>query len=85
MSESEEKNNWDRERIEEIVDLIDSEVVRLETVDKLVELLGSVRAEAVGWTWTVACNHHDRGMDPRNYEVPQLLEEANADLNPNKE
>lgn len=89
MSES-KQNSWDRERIREAILNLEITVGPLETTERdeivhqLVELLGSVRAEAIGWTWTEACSQHDRGMDPRNFEVPKLLEMANADLNPER-
>lgn len=53
--------------------------------EKMVELLGSVRAEAVGWTWTHARNQRDRGMDHHRQPMPELLKMAAADLNPERD
>jgi hypothetical protein len=83
---------WDEERAWQIIDTAFEEIKagRTGPADKfqcakdLVDLLGSVRAEAIGWTWTEARSQHDRGMDPRNFEVPKLLEMSNADLNPER-
>lgn len=92
MSESRE-SSWDRERVttilhEEIGDEFYIDHGPLgpgHAVEKLVELLGSVRAEAIGWTWTEACSQHDRGLDPRRFEMPLLLDKAKADLNPERD
>lgn len=56
-----------------------------DAIEAVVELLGSVRAEAIGWTWTEACSMHDKGLDPRTFEVPILMDRASADLNPDRE
>ena len=93
MSES-KKSSWDRERVttilhEEIGDpfYIDHgpEGDAGHATDKLTELLGSVRAEAIGWAWTEACSQHDKGLDPKRFEVPLLMDKANADLNPERD
>ena len=85
MTES-KPNSWDRERIALILlDAIEVDDNIGQAIEKLTELLGSVRAEAVGWAWTEACSQHDRGMDPRLMPIPELLEKSNADLNPIRE
>lgn len=78
---------YDRERLIEIVHEVvygdRPDMYRVEKCyDQLEELLGSVRAEAVGHTWTEACSQYDKGMDPRLFEMPLLLKKAIADLNP---
>ena len=84
------KITWDRERVADIVNamLDDPDPIGIypttRCFDKLTELLGSVRAEAIGWTWTEACSQYDRGMDPRRFEMPLLLTKATADLNPER-
>lgn len=92
MSES-EKSSWDRERVttilhEEIGDeyyITHGPVEAGHATEKLTELLGSVRAEAIGWVWSEACSQHARGLDPRKFEVPLLMDKANADLNPERD
>ena len=39
-----------------------------------------VRMEAIGWTYAYACLALDRGDDPRTIEVPQIVEDAKANL-----
>jgi hypothetical protein len=83
---------WDEERAWKIINTAFEEITagKRGSVDEfscakdLVELLGSVRAETIGWTWTEACSQHDRGMDVRRQEIPALLEKARADLNPER-
>ena len=36
--------------------------------------------EAIGWTWSQACNLLDSNIDPRNYEIPQLLDDYHRDF-----
>lgn len=92
MSES-EKSSWDRERVNELViqagkdaNLSPLKIVALVPLaEKVVELLGSVRAEAIKWTWSEACSQHDKGLDPKRFKVPLLMDKANADLNPDRE
>ena len=85
---------WDEERVKEVINQAFEDILHQDgpkmtsefsSFKKMVELLGSVRAETIGWTWVEACNQHDRGMDPRFYEVPKLLEKAKADLNPERD
>lgn len=91
MSES-NMSSWDRERIRTVLteafaspgDNGYQDSVG-QALSKLTDLLGSVRAEAIGWTWTEACSQYDRGMDPRRSQIPELLERASADLNPERE
>lgn len=35
---------------------------------------------AIGWTWAEACNFLDRGIDPRQVEVPVVMDHAKRDL-----
>ena len=82
---------FDRERVVEIIDKMLDDARRRgiyqtdECINELEKLLGGVRMEAVGYTWTEACSQYDRGMDPRNYTIPLLMEKAEADLNPERE
>jgi hypothetical protein len=92
MSES-EKNSWDRERVTELIiqagkdaNLTPLDIAGLVPLaGKMVELLGSVRVEAIGWVWSEACSQHAKGLDPRKFEVPLLMDRANADLNPERD
>jgi hypothetical protein len=82
---------WDRERVTTILDKMLDNARRKgiyqmeECTDELEKLVGDVRAEAVAHTWTEACSQYDRGMDPRNYTVPQLVERVKGDLNPERD
>ncbi len=71
----------DRYRINMI---IDGSLNDEECADELEKLLSGVRSDAIKHTWTEACSQYDKGMDPRNFEVPLLLEKAIADLNPER-
>ena len=85
---SSKKSSWDRERIDETwVEHIDDHWVdgREQFTQAMVELLGSVREEAIDWTWTHACNQRDRGMDHHKQPIPELLAMAAADLNPERD
>ena len=81
----------DRERVVKIIDKMLDDARRRgiyqtdECIDELEKLIAEVRTEAVGYTWTEACSQYDRGMDPRNFTVPLLMEKADADLNPEKD
>jgi len=85
------ESTYDRERVVAIVNemLDDPNPIGIypttKCFDKLQELLGSVRAQAVEWAWTEACSQHDKGLDPRRFEIPLLLTKATADLNPERE
>lgn len=35
---------------------------------------------ALGWAWAEACTQLDRGDDPRQWEVPELLERMLKEL-----
>ena len=86
MSES-DKSSWDRERIGKILDESIGKDLKIDVAQahaQLVELLGSVRREAVDWAWTEARSQHAKGLDPRKFEVPLLMDKANADLNPER-
>ena len=82
---------WDRERVTTILDKMLDNARRKgiyqmeECTDELEKLVGDVRAEAVAHTWTEACSQYDRGMDPRNYTIPQLVERVKGDLNPERD
>jgi hypothetical protein len=82
---------WDRERVTKIIDKMLDDARRRgiyqtdECINELENLLGEVRNEAMGYTWTEACSQYDKGMDPRNFTIPTLIAKANADLNPEKE
>ena len=92
MTES-TKSNWDRKRIETLLHEEIGDPYYIDhgpegdghAIDKLVELLGSVRAEAIEWAWTHARNQHARGMNHHKQPIPELLKLANADLNPERE
>ena len=82
---------WDRERVVTIIDKMLDDARRRgiyqtdECINELEKLIGDVRSEAVAHTWTTACSQYDRGMDPRNATIPQLVAQAAADLNPERE
>lgn len=84
---------WDEERTWRIINTAFEEITSGQTghvsefscAKDLVELIAEVRAEAIGWTWTEACAQHDRGLDPRRFEIPLLLDKAKADLNPERD
>ena len=71
----------DRYRINMI---IDGSLNDEECADELEQLLRDVRTDAVNHTWTEACSQYDKGMNPKNFEVPLLIEKALADLNPER-
>jgi hypothetical protein len=84
---------WDEERAKEIVDQcfdeilhskIPMHVTEFDSFKKMVEFLGSVRNEAIGWTWTEACSQYSKGLNPGKSSVPELVEKAQADLNPER-
>lgn len=82
---------YDRERIEAIIQkMLDSAhkagiYQTDECHEKLEKLLGEVRDEAVAYTWTEACSHYDRGMDPRNVTIPFLVDRVKGELNPERD
>ena len=82
---------YDRERVVTIIDRMLEDAKRRgiyqtdECIEDLEKLLGDVRKEAVAHTWTEACSHYDRGMDPRNITIPLLVEKVIAELNPDRE
>lgn len=71
---------WDRERIVEII----SDEGWANEVDDLEKLIEGVRAEAIGWCWTEACSQYDKGLDVRHQIMPDLLDKALLDLNPER-
>ncbi len=85
------KITYDRERVANIVNamLEDPNPIGIYSTtkcfDKLEALLGGVRSEAIGWTWTEARLQYSKGLDPHRSEIPKLLERALADLNPERE
>lgn len=36
---------------------------------------------ALGWAWSKACSMLDEGKDPREYEIPKLIEEFKEMVN----
>lgn len=82
---------YDRERINTIINKMLDNARRKgiyqtdECTDELEKLVGDVRAESIQYTWTEACSQYDRGMDPRNFTTPLLVEKARNDLNPERE
>ncbi len=82
---------YDQERVTKILDKMLDDARRRgiyqteECIKELTALLKEVRHEAMGYTWTEACSQYDRGMDPRNYTIPLLIEKANEDLNPKRD
>lgn len=73
---------WDRERLLEIVCVNEDWG---DGADAICELIAGVRAEAIGWTWTEACSQYDKGLDVRHQIMPDLLDRAVLDLNPERE
>jgi len=73
---------WDRERILKALEVYDAEA--MQGVDALYELVTGVRAEAIGWCWVEACNQYSRGMNPGDQNIPELLDKALLDLNPER-
>lgn len=71
----------DRYRINMI---IDGSINDEECADELEQLLSDVRSDAVRHTWTEACSQYDKGMDPKHFDIPLLVEKATADLNPER-
>jgi len=71
---------WDRERIVEIV----SDEGWANEVDDLEKLIEGVRAEAIGWCWVEACSQYSKGMNPGDQLMPELLDKALLDLNPER-
>jgi hypothetical protein len=82
---------YDRERVVKIIDRMLDDARRRgiyqtdECINELEKLVGDVRSEAISYTWTEACSHYDRGMDPRNVSIPQLVEKTREDLNPKRD
>ncbi len=82
---------YDQERITKILDKMLDDARRRgiyqtdECIKSLDELIGEVRKEAIAYTWTEACSQYDRGMDPRNYTIPLLIDKASEALNPKRE
>jgi len=82
---------YDRERIIKIIDKMLDDARRRgiyqtdECINELEKLVGDVRAEAISHTWTEACSAYNRGLDPRNVTIPQLVLKASEDLNPKRE
>ena len=48
--------------------------------NELERYVEGVRGEAIGWAHANACIDLDNGKDPRQKEVPELLERAMVDL-----
>lgn len=49
-------------------------------LDKLETLAHDRRIEAIGWTHADDCVDLDKGNDPREKELPEMLNRANRDL-----
>ena len=83
--------SYDRERVVAIVQKMLDGAHRAgiyqpdECLNELEKLVGNVRKEAVAHTWTEACSHYDRGMDPRNVTIPMLVSRVIAELNPERD
>ncbi len=84
---------WDKERLVEIVVGVgkDENFTPLQiatygtaVVDKLEKLIEGVRAEAIGWTWVEACSQYNKGLNPGDQLMPNLLAHADLDLNPER-
>ncbi len=84
---------WDKERLTEIVVQAGKEggmspihISALGTalVEPMEKLIDGVRAEAIGWCWVEACNQYSRGMNPGDQNMPELLDKALLDLNPER-
>ena len=78
---------WDEERI---LLLLQTKFFRIpsrrrNTVAEIEKLVAEIRTEAIGWTWTIACQQHAQGRDPNKQPMPELLEMASADLNPERD
>lgn len=85
MSGSKQRT-WDQERVALILlEAIEVDDNIGQAIEKLTELLGSVRKETLNWTWTVACQHHAHGRDPRKQSLLELETNATSDLNPDRE
>ena len=82
---------YDRERINTIINKMLDNARRKgiyqtdECTDELEKLVGDVRAESIQYTWTEACSQYDRGMDPRHFTIPLLVDKARNDINPERE
>jgi len=83
---------WDEERAWKTIETGFEEIIagKKGTVDEfacfkdMVELLGSVRDEAIQWAWAEARNGYDRGMVPHQRDLADLLAKAKDDLNPER-
>lgn len=53
-----------------------------ETLDRLEQLIATIRFEAVGWAWAEACIRLDKGQDLRRSTIGELIDRAKIDLNP---
>jgi len=78
---------WDEERIRAI---LQSKYFRMHqrkefSVTEIQQLVTDVRAEAIDWTWTVARQQYAQGRDPNRQPMPELLERALTDLNPERD
>ncbi len=51
-----------------------------DTIAKLTRQVAEIRGLTLGWAWAEACIQLDRGDDPRQQEMPLLLERADAEL-----
>ena len=52
----------------------------VQTIKKLIKPERAGEIMALGWCWSKACNMLDEGIDPRDYEIPQLLSDFDKDM-----
>ncbi len=63
--------------------VVDERTLRLNQRDIVFGLehyIEGVRSEAIGWALAHACAAMDKGEDPRNSDVPDMLVRARKDL-----
>lgn len=49
-------------------------------MSKMEDFCLKMRHEAIEWTWAKACTLLDKGEEPRDFIIPQLIDEAEKDL-----
>ena len=50
------------------------------THEEMIKLCDEARYEAIGWTYAFCCASLDDGINPREIEVPVILEKAKEEL-----
>lgn len=79
-------SNYDSERVASILLATIEEDNNIgQAIEKLTELLGSVRRDTLEWTWAEARNGYDRGMIPHQRDLVELRKKVEEDLNPDRE